>query len=88
MSILKIKILSKHGKVPTKATKNSAGFDLYSAQEMNIKPGTHEIINTDIAIEIPPACYARVAPRSSLAINFGIDIGGKINNQEFEIISC
>lgn len=35
------------------------------------------IAKTDIQIELPDGCYGRVAPRSGLAANHHIDIGGK-----------
>lgn len=35
------------------------------------------IAKTDIQIEIPEGCYGRVAPRSGLAANHHIDVGGK-----------
>ena len=47
------------------------------------------IAKTDIQIELPLGCYGRIAPRSGLAANHHIDIGG-INNkpaQTFQLIT-
>ena len=35
------------------------------------------VVKTDIQIELPEGCYGRVAPRSGLAANHHIDIGGR-----------
>lgn len=40
------------------------------------------IAKTDIQIEIPDGCYGRVAPRSGLAANHHIDIGGKLADSD------
>jgi hypothetical protein len=41
------------------------------------------IAKTDIQIQLPEGCYGRVAPRSGLAANHHIDIGGN-NSYKFQ----
>jgi dUTPase len=43
------------------------------------------IAKTDIQIELPQGCYGRIAPRSGLAANHHIDIGG-INNKQAQTV--
>lgn len=69
---LKIKPLSDKAYIPTKGTTGSAGYDLYSTTDVDIEPSTATLIPTDISIQVPKGTYARIAPRSSLALK-GLD---------------
>lgn len=54
------------------------GYDLYSTENKEVKAFGCELINTDVAINIPKGTYGRIAPRSSVAykhlINFGAGV--------------
>ena len=41
------------------------------------------LVQTDIAVELPAGCYGRVAPRSGLALKFGIDLGGGVVDPDY-----
>ncbi len=69
-----IKKVSKHAITPSKATKCSAGYDLYSIDNTSIPSGGRAVIDTGVIVEISYGYYARVAPRSGLAFRFGIDV--------------
>ncbi len=71
MSILKVKKLNKNAKVPFRATKGSAGMDLYACIDVPIiiAPHTIKVIPTGLAIELESANYvAYIFARSGLAI--------------------
>jgi dUTP pyrophosphatase len=68
------KRLVSHAKIPAKGTKDSAGFDLYALEGGCIAPRMRLAISTGISICIPRGWYGRIAPRSGLAHNFGIDV--------------
>lgn len=75
MSVLKVKKLNKNARVPLRATKGSAGMDLYACidEPMTIAPHTIKVIPTGIAIELESEDYvAYVFARSGLAIHYGI----------------
>ena len=36
------------------------------------------LLHTDIAVEVPHGCYARIASRIGLALLFGLDIGAGV----------
>lgn len=55
---------------------------MHSASEQNIPRGARAVIRTDIAIELPDGCYGRIAPRSRLASNHGLDVGGTNKDRE------
>ena len=76
--------LSPFAKLPKRATTLSAGLDLFSAREETIEPGTRKLILTDLApMEFPSKCYARIAPRSGLALKYGIDIGAGVVDPDY-----
>jgi dUTP pyrophosphatase len=75
MEAIQIKLLSNKGKVPFDNNDNdNAGYDLFSAEEMEIPPKERRLIKTDIAIRLPVGTYGRIAPRSGLAYKHGLDV--------------
>lgn len=76
--MLRVKRLSENATIPTRAISDSAGFDLFSAENKTIDEFSHALIKTDISIEVPYGTYARVAPRSGLAIKHMIQVGGGV----------
>ncbi len=81
--MLKVVLLTENGKLPTRGSKLSAGFDLYSAEDKQIPKNGRGIIKTDLAIQIPSKTYGRIAARSGLAIKNGIQIGAGICDSDF-----
>lgn len=80
-NIVKVKCC-KNAIIPTKGSAGAAGSDLYAFVEnmkdvIEIQPGDRKLINTGIQISIPSGCYARIAPRSGLAVK-GIDIAAGV----------
>ena len=71
--VIKFRKLTPNAKTPTKGSLNAAGHDLYSAGDSIIPPGDKGVIPTDIQLQLPLNCYGRIAPRSGLALNHGID---------------
>ena len=69
-----IKLLSDFARVPTQATPFSAGYDLYAAEAITVPRLGRKLIKTNISMAIPMNHYGRIAPRSGLAFNFGIDV--------------
>lgn len=63
-------------KLPTYATKQSAGMDLTAALEeaFDIGPGERALIPTGLAIALPEGFEAQIRPRSGLAINHGVTV--------------
>lgn len=80
---IKIKLLSEAGKVPTKGTNFSAGYDLYAAENGEIDPLKRCLIKTNISIAIPKGYYGRIAPRSGLAYKNGIDVMAGVIDSDY-----
>lgn len=77
MSVLKIKKLNNNATVPNRATKGSAGMDLYACidSDIVISPQERVLIPTGIAIELENSDYvAYIYARSGLSIKYGITL--------------
>ncbi len=71
---LKIKRLFDNAILPTKAYLDDAAFDIYSPEDVIIKPHSSTIIDTGIATEIPKGYYASVYVRSSIGIKRNLQL--------------
>ena len=80
---LEFKRLSAFAIAPSKGTAWAAGFDLYAAYDYKIPPGGKLLALTDIAIHLPPGTYGRIAPRSSMAAGFHIDVGAGVIDADY-----
>ena len=71
---VKILKLNESVRLPHKATKCSAGFDLCSNDKENIiiKPGEKKFIHTGLIMEIPPKYAGFIYARSGLGCKFGV----------------
>ena len=74
--INELKFLRLHpaAKLPTRGSRQSAGLDLYSTEALTLEPGARAAVRTGLAVAIPAGFYGRVAPRSGLAVNYGLDV--------------
>jgi dUTP pyrophosphatase len=64
---------------PERMTPHSAGLDLFAINSKKISAnGGRTLFKTGIAIEIPRKHYGRIAPRSGLALNNGLDVLGGV----------
>ena len=52
-TILKFKKLSKNAITPTRGSSNAVGFDLYSAETLEIPANGHGIVKTDLSVMLP-----------------------------------
>ena len=83
---LRIKLRSHNATKPSSSTPDSVGFDLYSAESNPITiPPNGEItaVSADITIETPRGSYARIAPQSSLAFKYNIDITAGVIDPDY-----
>ena len=73
----KLRVKSLGGKIPTKAHKTDEGYDLYSNENVPIRPGETVKINTGICLGLPEGYWAKIFDRSSvgskgLLVNAGV----------------
>ncbi len=73
-TVLKLKKLDAELPTPKYANPGDAGLDLYSREDVVLKPGERRIIGTGIAIAIEPGFAGFVQPRSGFAAKQGFSI--------------
>ena len=66
--------------IPTRASKKSAGLDLYSSIDTNTEVGSIKEINTGIRVSLPENPYGSIRDKSSLAAKGLLTLGGVIDN--------
>ena len=71
---LKIKKLNEKALIPAYQTKEAAGFDLHSVENVTINPGERKLIGTGLAFEIQYGYEVQIRPRSGLAFKHGITV--------------
>ncbi len=71
-----LKFLRLHpaAKLPTRGSARAAGLDLYSIEAVTLEASGRAAVRTGLAVAIPEGFYGRVAPRSGLAVNYGLDV--------------
>ena len=74
MKTLKIKCITDKAKLPQYAHPHDAGLDIFSVENVEIKPGDTAIIKTGIMIELPKNTEAQIRPRSGLALKNQITV--------------
>ena len=80
---LYIKRLCNNAALPRRGTEGAAGYDLSAAHECIIPAKGKGIVKTRLAISFPPGMYARIAPRSRLAVKKFIDVGAGAVDQDY-----
>lgn len=80
---LRVKRLSEHAILPTRGSPGAAGYDLSSAYDDVVPAHGKAIIKTDLSIAIPHGTYARIAPRSGLAVKHFIDTGAGVVDEDY-----
>jgi len=87
MSQVRFERFTSNAKTPVKSTSGSVGFDLFSAYEYLVPAYGSSLILTDISIKMPNGVYGRIAPRSGLAVMYGLNVGGGVIGNFDQLIS-
>lgn len=81
---LRVQLLSEHATMPSKGSPMSAGYDLSASTDITIPAqGGRALVPTDLSIACPVGTYARIAPRSGLALKHGIDVGAGVVDADY-----
>jgi len=78
-----VKAFLSKARWPQKGTRLAAGWDVYSAENILIRPGNRARISTDIGLQLPENVYVKIEGRSGLAVNKGISVIGGIVDSDF-----
>ena len=71
---MEIVLMNDDAIIPTRASKKSAGLDLYSSIDVNIEVGSIKKINTRIHVSLPENSYGSIRDKSSLTAKRIINI--------------
>lgn len=71
-TIVRVKKLHPEAKLPKQEHEGDAGFDLYTLEDVVLKPLERKLVGTGIAIALEKGYEAQVRPKSGLAIEHGI----------------
>ena len=77
---MEIVLINDDAIIPMRASKGSAGLDLYSSIDANIEVGSINKINTGICISHPENSYGSIRDKSSSATKGLLTLGGVIDS--------
>ncbi|KAL0031712.1 hypothetical protein WJX79_002462 [Trebouxia sp. C0005] len=83
INTLQVKLLSAAATLPKRGSAKAAGYDLSSAKDCVVPARGKAVVPTDLSIAIPPNTYARVAPRSGLAVKHFIDTAAGVIDEDY-----
>ena len=69
--------------LPARGSSGAAGYDLCSIDNATLYAGGQITVSTGIRIKLPPGTYGRVAPRSGLAVKYGIDVLAGVIDEDY-----
>ena len=84
----KIVLANPNARVPTRSTLGSVGYDMYSAERLTVPANQRALVDTGVQLEFPfesesgGGIYARIAPRSGLALK-GIDVSAGVCDSDY-----
>lgn len=61
-------------KIPKRATKYSAGYDIYATRDIRLRPGESAKIPTGIRMRIDPDKFLLIVPRSGLGFKYRLQL--------------
>ena len=87
---LRFKRLHAEAKLPTRGSAQAAGLDIYAVERVLLAPGGgRAAVRTGLSVGIPPGFYGRIAPRSGLAVRYGLDtLSGVVDSDYRGEILC
>ena len=80
---LEVVCLRESAVIPQRSTQGSAGYDISAACSCVIPAKGKNIVQTGLAISLPSGVYARIAPRSGLAVKKFIDVGAGVVDSDY-----
>jgi len=69
---IRIKKLNEKAIIPTSGSPYSAGYDIYSLEDLEVEAGKTVLAKTGLALEIPEGYFGAVYARSGLASKKGL----------------
>ena len=71
------------GVAPPAREGGAAGYDVRAAEPATVPAGGRALVPTGVAVAAPPGTYIRVAPRSGLARDRGVQAGAGVVDADY-----
>ena len=78
-----VELVDPQARAPTVGTDRSAGFDLYSIEDILIHPQSQVLVRTGLALQPPTGTYLRLASRSGLAHRRSVHVEAGVIDPDF-----
>ncbi|GMM44086.1 bifunctional dITP/dUTP diphosphatase [Pichia kluyveri] len=78
-----VRLLTADATAPTRGSPLSAGYDVYASENTTVPANGRVLVSTGLAVVCPENTYARVAPRSGLAVKAGISTGAGVVDADY-----
>ena len=79
---MEIVLINNDAIIPTRASKGSAGLDLYSNIDVDININSIKKVNTGIRVSLPKNTYGSIRDKFSLAAKGILTLGG-VNDSDY-----
>ena len=79
---IQLKMFSRFGRVPTKATPGFACFDVFSSCEVRLRPGETKQIPLDVGFKFLKKLCCRIYPKSELSL-LPTFVGGGVVDSDY-----
>lgn len=76
--------MSMDGTIPTKGSKQAAGYDLYAPHGGVVPAWSRMLVPLEVCVELPPGYFGHILPRSGLAVRHGVHIGAGVIDEDFK----
>lgn len=80
---LRIQLLSKNAKMPTRGTRESAGLDFYTPIEIKIGAREDALVPLDICLEMPNGYVLIMKEKSGIAVKKKLDMGACVIDSDY-----
>lgn len=78
-----VKKVHPDAKYPKKGSEYAAGYDVCACEPKIVPARQHAMIRTGLKWACPANTYARIAPRSGLALKSQIDVGAGVIDEDY-----
>ena len=80
--------LDPEAHIPTKASEDDAGYDLYAFEPATVPVWGSYLVKTKIKLALPIGVYGRIASRSGLALKHNIEVGAGVVDRNYRGEIC
>jgi dUTP pyrophosphatase len=80
---MKVFLLNDAVTMPERKTPQSAGYDIVASVDAYLPAKGRGVVGTGLVVAIPEGYYGRIASRSGLSLNHGIEVGAGVIDSDY-----